>query len=225
MTGGKQQRHALSTRLWHWLTLPCIVILFMSGLNISNAHPRLYWGEWGYAVEDAWLLLPRYPTWMTLPNYYSLGGARDWHNVAAWPFAVLLLLIWIAMLVNGHFKRDLTTSRAEWKPAAIAADFRNHLARKFNAHEGKYSYLQKLTYGLIFGVALPLMIITGMAMSPGMDAAWPFLSEMFGGRQSARSIHFLMAWAIMIFMVLHVVLVLIAGPWKLLRGMITGQEA
>lgn len=217
-------RHALSTRLWHWLSLPCVIVLFMSGLNISNAHPRLYWGEWGYAVEDAWLHLPRYTGWMTLPNYYSLGGARDWHNVAAWPFAVLLLLIWIAMLANGHFKRDLMTSRKEWKLSAIAGDIRNHLARKFDKHDGKYNFLQKLTYGLIFGIALPLLIITGMAMSPGMDAAWPILSEMFGGRQSARSIHFLMAWAIMIFMVVHVALVLIAGPWRLMRAMITGRE-
>ena len=80
-------RHALSTRLWHWLNFICLVILFMSGLNISNAHPWLYWGEWGFEPARAWLALPRFPGWTTIPGHYSLADARTWHLAIAWPFA------------------------------------------------------------------------------------------------------------------------------------------
>ena len=93
------RRHAFSTRLWHWVNLVCVVILFMSGLNISNAHPRLYWGDWGFAAADAWLILPRFPGWMTIPSHYSLAGAREWHVLMAWPFALGLLFMWAAMLL------------------------------------------------------------------------------------------------------------------------------
>ena len=90
---------------------------------------------------------------------------------------------------------------------------------------GKYNFLQKAAYGVVLFVLLPLMIVTGMAMSPGMDAAWPFLSELFGGRQSARSVHFLAAWALLAFLVLHVLLVLLNRPLRNLADMITGGSA
>ena len=67
-------RHALSTRLWHWVNALSLVVLFMSGLNISNAHPHLYWGEWGFAPEDAWLHVQRFPGWATIPSYQDLAG-------------------------------------------------------------------------------------------------------------------------------------------------------
>ena len=218
-------RHALATRIWHWVNLLCLVILFMSGLNISNAHPRLYWGEWGFDPADAWLILPRFPGWITIPGHYSLAGARDWHVVFAWVFALALLFFMIASLANRHFRRDLVTSPRDWKPAAIMADIREHL--KFNFHRvgAKFNFLQKASYGVVIFILLPLMIVTGMAMSPGMDAAWPFLTEMFGGRQSARSVHFIVAWLLAGFLVLHVVLVLLADPLKQLRDMIDGGRA
>jgi len=110
------KKHALSTRLWHWINFVSLVILFMSGLNISNGHRRLYWGDYGFAAEQAWLTVPRFPGWMTIPDYYSLAQARDWHILAAWPFALALLFMWIAMLVNRHFWRDLRTRPREWSP-------------------------------------------------------------------------------------------------------------
>jgi Ni/Fe-hydrogenase b-type cytochrome subunit len=216
------KRHALSTRIWHWLNFACLAVLFMSGLNISNAHRRLYWGEAGFDRADAWLFVPKFPGWMTIPDYYSLAAARDWHVLTAWVFAVGLLLYMIAALVNRHFKRDVFTSRAEWRPSAIWADLRAHLRLKFDAHGGQYNFLQKLAYSLVIFALLPLMIVTGMAISPGMDAAWPFLTDIFGGRQSARSIHFIVAWALVAFFVVHVVLVLLSNPLKQLRAMITG---
>lgn len=219
------KRHALPTRLWHWLNLACVTGLFMSGLNISNAHRRLYWGEWGFAPQDAWLFVPRFPGWMTIPGHYDLAAARDWHVLLAWPFAIGLLFAWAAMMLNGHFRRDIMTSTAEWRPAAIWHDIVQHLKLDFTHHGSKYNFLQKLAYGTVLGILLPLMIATGMAISPGMDSAWPWLSEIFAGRQSARSIHFLTAWAIFAFFVIHIALVLLSGPVRQIRDMICGGEA
>jgi Ni/Fe-hydrogenase b-type cytochrome subunit len=216
------KRHALSTRLWHWLNALSLVVLFMSGLNISNAHRRLYWGEWGFAPEDAWLHVWRFPGWATIPGYYSLAAARDWHVLFAWVFGLALPLFLVAALLNRHLRRDIVPSRDELRPSAIGADIRSHLRLKFDAHGGKYNVLQKAAYGLVLFVLLPLMIVTGMAMSPGMDAAWPFLSEIFGGRQSARSVHFIVAWLLFAFLVLHLVLLLLHRPVQNTLDMITG---
>lgn len=216
------KRHALSTRLWHWINLVCVVVLFMSGLNISNAHPYLYWGKWGFAAEDAWLNVIRFPGWATIPSYYSLAGARDWHVLMAWPFALGLLFMWIAMLVNRHFGRDLTTHRREWRWRAIRADIAAHLRLDFDHGAGKYNFFQKLTYGIVLGVLFPTMVLTGMGISPGMEPLMSPLIELVGGRQTVRSLHFITAWALFAFFVLHVVLVLLSGPLGQMRDMITG---
>ena len=216
------KRHALSTRLWHWLNLLCVVVLFMSGLTISNAHRRLYWGDWGFEASQAWLMVPRFPDWMTIPGYYSLAVARDWHILMAWPFALGLLFMWIAMMVNRHFKRDIVTRRREWRPSAIWRDVVEHLKLNFDHHEGKYNFLQKLAYGLALGVFLPMMIFTGISISPGMEPTFGWLVDLLGGRQSARSLHFIFAFAIAGFFIVHVLLVILSGPIRQMRDMITG---
>ena len=216
------KRHALSTRLWHWLNLLCVVVLFMSGLTISNAHRRLYWGDWGFEASQAWLMVPRFPDWMTIPGYYSLAVARDWHILMAWPFAVGLLFMWIAMMVNRHFKRDIVTKRREWRPSAIWRDVVEHLKLNFDHHEGKYNFLQKLAYGLVLGVFLPMMIFTGISISPGMEPTFGWLVDLLGGRQSARSLHFIFAFAIVGFFIVHVLLVILSGPIRQMQDMITG---
>jgi Ni/Fe-hydrogenase b-type cytochrome subunit len=216
------KKHRLSTRLWHWVNLFALAILFMSGLNISNAHPHLYWGQWGFDPRDAWLNVVHFPGWATIPGFYSLAGARQWHVLFAWVFAVGLLLYMLVALVNGHFRRDIVTRRKEWRWSAIREDVAAHLRFDFSHGEGKYNFLQKLAYGVVLFVLLPLMIATGMAISPGSDAAFPWLLELFGGRQSARSIHFIVAWSLFGFLLLHVVLVLLSGPIGQLRDMITG---
>lgn len=220
-----RKRHQLSTRLWHWINAISVVVLFMSGLNISNAHRRLYWGEWGFAPDQAWAFIPKFPGWATIPGYYSLAIARDWHVLFAWIFSVSLLLFLIVGVLNGHFRRDIVTGRKDWKPGAVWADIRAHLRLRFHEGDGKYNFLQKAAYGLVMFILLPLMIVTGMAMSPGMDASWSFLSEMFGGRQSARSIHFIVAWLLFGFFVVHVILVLLNKPLKNVGEMITGGAA
>lgn len=216
------KRHTLSTRLWHWVNLVCVVVLFMSGLNISNAHRHLYWGDWGFDPADAWLHVIRFPGWATIPGHYSLAAARDWHTLMAWPFALGLLAIWVAMLANRHFRRDVMTTREEWRWSAIRADVANHLKLDFHREGAKFNFLQKFAYGIVLGVLLPGLVITGMGISPGMEPLLSPLIELVGGRQSMRSLHFIFAWGLFAFFVVHVVLVLLSDPLKQLREMITG---
>lgn len=213
-------RHALSTRLWHWINAAAIIVLFMSGLNISNAHRYLYWGDYGFDPKDAWAGVMRFPSWATIPQHYNLAVARDWHILAAWPFAVGLLFIWAAMLANGHFRRNLATRPADWTPGAVLASVNAHAP---GAAAQGYNPVQRILYGMVFGVLLPLMVFTGLAISPGFQAAAPWLLEGLGGRQSARSLHFIAAWAIFGFVVIHLVLAL--ANWRLILGMITGHAA
>ena len=217
-------RHALSTRIWHWANFAALAILFLSGLNISNAHPRLYWGQWGFDPATAWLRLPEFPSWMTIPGYYSLAEARLWHFLAAWPFAVGLALYLLVALARGHL-RDFVLRRRELRWATIAADLRQHLKLDFTPHSGRFNLLQKFLYIAVLFVGLPLMILTGLTLSPAIDAAWPWLLDLFGGRQSARSIHFIVAWALFAFFVLHIVAVLLSGPIGQIRDMITGGRS
>ncbi len=212
-------KHAFSTRVWHWVNAVALIVLFMTGLNISNAHRYLYWGNYGFDPKDAWLAVIKFPGWATIPQHYNLAVARDWHTTAAWPFGVGVLFIWVAMLVNGHFIRDLITKPSDWTPAAVLASLRAHSAD--GAGHG-YNPVQRILYGMVFGVLLPLMVFTGLAISPGFQAAAPWLLDVLGGRQSARSLHFLAAWAIFGFFVIHIVLAV--TDWRLILEMFTGGK-
>ena len=216
------KKHSLSTRIWHWVNLVALVILFMYGLNISNAHPWHYWGQWGFQPNHSWLAVHNWPGWATIPGYYNLAAARDWHVLFAWVFALGLLVFMRIALFNGHFRSDIVTRRTDWRWAEIRGDIAAHLRFDFHHGAGKYNFLQKLAYGVVLFILLPLMIFTGMAISPGSDAAFPFLIDVFGGRQSARSIHFIVAWAVFGFFVIHVLLVLLSGPFGQLRDMFFG---
>ncbi|GAA4643494.1 hypothetical protein GCM10023115_14540 [Pontixanthobacter gangjinensis] len=143
----------------------------------------------------------------------------------AWPFAVGLLVMWIAMLITGHFWRDIRTRLREWKPTAIWQDITEHLKLNFDHEVGKYNFLQKLAYGVVLGIFLPGMVLSGLAISPGFEPAAPWIVELLGGRQSARSIHFIFSWGLFGFFVIHVALVILAGPIGQIRDMITGGNA
>jgi thiosulfate reductase cytochrome b subunit len=195
-----------------------IIVLFMTGLNISNAHRYLYWGDYGFEPKDAWLAVVRFPGWATIPQHYNLALAREWHITAAWPFGLGLLFIWMAMLLNGHFRRNLTTTPGDWTPRAVIASIKAHSGAGGKAHG--YNPVQKILYGGVFGVMLPLMLFTGLAISPGFQAAAPWLLDVLGGRQSARSLHFIAAWAIFGFFVIHLVLAL--TDLRLILEMFTG---
>ncbi|MBW6527316.1 cytochrome b/b6 domain-containing protein [Sphingomonas sp. RHCKR7] len=218
------RRHRLATRLWHWLNAVAVIVLIGSGLGISNAHPRLYWGRYGANFDHAWAELPRFPAWLTIPANYNLAISRRWHLLFALVLAFSLLGYMIVSLLNRHFQRDLRLRRRDLAPGHIAADVRAHLDLRFHDPEapGEYNVLQKLSYVSVVFVLLPLVILTGLALSPGMDAAWPWLLELFGGRQSARSLHFLAMAGLALFTVVHLTLVILAGVGNELRSMITG---
>lgn len=181
-------------------------------------------GVFGVVVDpDGGMEERGFPWSVTLPGHRDLATGRRWHFFFAWFFLLngLAYLIW--SLGSGHLRRDLAPSGKELKH--VGASILEHARLKFPRGEEakRYNVLQKLTYLFVALVLLPLMLLTGLAMSPGMDAAFPFLLDMFGGRQSARSIHFIAASGIVIFVVVHLVMVLITGVWNNLRSMITGR--
>ena len=188
--GDLVRRHRLSTRLWHWANALALFIMLMSGLMIFNAHPRLYWGEYGANPDAAWLEIGSmegiaFPGWATIPSTYSLADARIWHLAFAWVLLVGVPLYLVWSLVNGHLRRDLWLTRAELKPSHIWHDIKQHARLRFptGAAALNYNVLQKTAYLGVLLVLLPLVILTGLAMSPGFDAAVP-VSSWFGGRQS-----------------------------------------
>lgn len=218
------KRHRLSTRIWHWVNAISVFIMGMSGLMILNAHPRLYWGQYGANPDKAWLEVPEIPGWATIPSYYSPADARVWHLAFAWVLATGLAFYLIRSLWNRHVQRDLHITAKEWAPTHLWHDIKQHAALRFPTGEAalRYNVLQKLAYcGVLFGL-LPLVIATGLAMSPAMDAAWHWLPELFGGRQSARSLHFLAFAGLALFFVVHIAMVVLAGPVNEVRSMITG---
>jgi thiosulfate reductase cytochrome b subunit len=252
-------RHGLPTRIWHWLNAAVILIMLMSGLMIFNAHPRLYWGQYGANPDYSWLQIGNlgdqgflqvgnhtihttgflgvsggpgdqtvytaFPGWLTIPSSYDLAGARHWHLTFAWLFVAAILAYWIFSLGNRHIWRDIVPSRHELAPRHIFDDIKNHALLRFPRGEAarRYNTLQKLSYlGVVF-VLIPLQILTGLTMSPAMDAPWPWLVDVFGGRQSARSIHFICAMLLVLFFLVHILMVVLVGPINEVRSMITGR--
>jgi thiosulfate reductase cytochrome b subunit len=164
-----------------------------------------------------------FPAWATIPGPLWLAMARRWHFFFAWIFVVNGLVYAAYALFSRHLWRDLTpsweqlrhTGRSIWDHARLRFP-RGEEARHYNV-------LQKLSYLIVvFGLG-PLMVATGLTMSPWIDAAFPQLLDIFGGRQSARTIHFVTAFALVSFVVIHVLMVLLSGAWNNMRSMITGR--
>ncbi|MBA4760459.1 cytochrome b/b6 domain-containing protein [Sphingomonas sp.] len=225
------RRHTLATRLWHWTTAVSVIILLGSGLMILNAHGQLYWGEYGANFDQPWFKLiwffdtARVPGWLTIPSSYNLALARRWHLFFALVLGFALLAYMIVSLINRHFQNDLRIRRSELSRGHLIADFKSHLALQFHDPENPraYNIFQKISYAGVIFVLLPLVIFTGLAMSPGMNAAWPWLLDIFGGRQSARSVHFIVAMLLAGFIIVHLALVILAGPLNEVRSMLTGK--
>jgi Ni/Fe-hydrogenase b-type cytochrome subunit len=220
-------RHGLPTRIWHWINALTVFVMLMSGLMILNAHPRLYWGQYGANFDHAWLQLGHrpFPGWATIPSTYNLAAARRWHLAFAWVLVGGLAIFLLVSLWNRHVQRDLKPTKAELAPHHVWRDIREHARLNFPRGEAalRYNTLQKLSYVAVIFVLLPLMFLTGLTMSPGMDAAWPWLVVLFGGRQSARSIHFIVAATILLFIIVHLVMVVLAGPINEIWSMISGR--
>ncbi len=258
------KRHSISVRVTHWINVICLSFLLLTGLQIFNAHPNLYWGSYGADTDTPFISIgsavegsvyrgfarvggievpttgvlgissyngqPQqraFPSWLTFPGYRDLGAGRNWHFFFAWAFVINGALYWLWGFLSGHFRRDLAPTTEELKPAHIAREIASHAKLRFPKGEEArhYNSLQKLAYlGVIF-LLLPLMILTGLSMSPAIDAIAPWLVDLFGGRQSARTIHFIVASLTTGFVVVHLVMVLVSGVWNNLRSMVTGRYA
>ena len=181
-------------------------------------------GLLGYRTEaDGRVNRRAFPGWATIPSTYSLAAGRRWHLAWAWLLVIGTIAYWIYLLA-GRGRKRLFPRRAELSPGHVWQEVRDHARLRFatGAKALDYNVLQKVTYvGVIF-VILPLVILTGLAMSPGMNAAWGWLIDIFGGRQSARSIHFICAFLLVLFILVHLIMVLLSGPFNSVRAMITG---
>jgi thiosulfate reductase cytochrome b subunit len=257
-------RHSALVRLTHWINVFCFSLLLMTGAQIFNAHPRLYWGEYGADNDHAWLSIDSlqngatlrgvvhlgslsfettgllgaskedgapaargFPSWLTIPSYQDLAAGRRWHIFFAWLFALNGAVYLVGALVSRHFRRDLLPTRAELAPSNLVHEVVDHARLRFPKGEAarRYNVLQKLSYLGVGFVLLPLMVLTGLTMSPGMDSAFHVLLDVFGGRPSARSLHFICASLLVAFVVVHLVMVLVSGVWNNLRSMVTGKYA
>jgi thiosulfate reductase cytochrome b subunit len=223
-------RHSAATRILHWVNALCVFIALMSGMQIFNAHPRLYWGAAGANFDPALLQFsppdqPVFPGWATIPSWYDLAAGRRWHFFFAWLLVINSLLFVAVSAAGGHFRRDLVPGRAELTWRNIGASIRNHARLRFprGPEARHYNILQKLAYLSVIFLLAPLVLLTGLTLSPGMDAAAPWLVTLWGGRQSARTLHFFAAATVALFILVHLTMVVLAGPWNGLRSMVTGR--
>jgi thiosulfate reductase cytochrome b subunit len=163
-----------------------------------------------------------FPFWMTIPGYYSLAYARQWHFAFAWLFVINGLAYLLYAIFSGHLRRDLAPDKRELK--GIGASVKDHILFKHPRGEAakRYNVLQKLAYLVVIFVLLPLIVLMGMAMSPMLDSLITGWVGWFGGRQSARTIHFIIAWLLVAFVLIHVFEVMVSGLWNHMRSMITG---
>jgi len=253
-------RHRLPVRVMHWINVVCMTVLLMSGLNIFNAHPALYWGHessfatpWisfgarntpngpvGYTRiggtefdttgvlglsptgADRRPTARAFPSWATIPGPQWLAMARHWHLFFAWLFVVNGIAYVLYTLFSRHLTKDLVPTRDELKN--IGRSIVDHLQFKHPTGDAatRYNVLQSLTYLIVIFVLLPLIVICGMALSPTLNSVFTGWVDFLGGRQSARTLHFLAAFGLLLFVVVHVAEVFIAGVWNEMRSMITG---
>nr|WIE89168.1 cytochrome b/b6 domain-containing protein [Mesorhizobium sp. WSM4875] len=199
------------------------------GAENTDGGPRGFTKIFGHRFDTTGVLgwsgppgqeTPRaFPSWATIPSYYDLGTARVVHFFFAWVLSATLLIWLIASLINGHIRRDLAPRLDDLRK--LPRDILDHARLKFH-HAREYNTLQKMAYGGVLFVLLPLMIITGLAMSPSMNSVLPWLNEILGGRQTARTIHFIVMVLLVLFFVVHMLMIVAAGPINELRSIITG---
>jgi len=239
--------HARWVRVSHWILAASILVLAFTGFIILMAHPRLYWGDTGNSLTPALLELPisrnhRHGGWQDRAPFFAdpsspvsanrtydifnqNGWGRSLHFLAAWLVVVPGAIYLLAGVFTGHFRRHLWPRRGELQAQALRTELINHLRLRIRQATGgpDYGLLQKCGYCAVVFVLLPLMVFTGLAMSPTVAAAYPFLQSMWGGFQSARTLHFFAFVALVLFSIGHVALVAKSGLKRQLRGMIRGR--
>jgi len=251
-------RYSAVLRGTHWVNVLCLATLVMSGLQIFNAHPALYWGEdsdferpilsiatsftaegrpigvtrlFGMSFDTTGVLgrsrfndrpvQRAFPAWSTIPSAQDLATGRVWHLFFAWIFTINGTLYLVHSIVTRHIFSDLLPRREQWKH--IGSTVREHLLLTFRKRvDADYNIIQRVSYVVVILVLAPLMVLTGLTMSPAVDAAAPWLLDVFGGRQSARTLHFVTTWLLVLFVFVHVAMVLLSGVLNNIRSMITG---
>lgn len=240
-------RHAGWVRISHWLITISVLTLAVTGVLILMVHPRLYWGEAGNDLTPAFLELNisrnhRHGGWTgatpffagtaspisarrTFDIFNQNGWGRSLHFLAAWGFVIPGVLYLVNGLAAGHFRAYLWPRPRDLAPRLVVGEIADHLRLRVPAATGgpTYGTLQKLSYTFVVFVAAPLMTLTGMTMAPAVTAAFPALLELFGGYQSARTIHFFTFLALAVFVLAHVVMVAVSGFRKQMKGMTIGR--
>jgi thiosulfate reductase cytochrome b subunit len=222
-------RHAGVVRLTHWVTAASFVLLLWSGIEILISHPRLYWGEYGNVNTPALFQVPIPSSRASVPTGYGYvlpdqnGWSRSLHFQSGWALVIVALLYGAYGLVAGHFAKNLWPRLADLGPRSLSRSLRAHLRLRPEADDGDYNVLQRIAYSGVVFVVFPLMIWTGLAMSPAVVSAFPALATVLGGHQSARTIHFFAAIALALFLFGHIAMVGLTGFVSRTRAMITGR--
>jgi thiosulfate reductase cytochrome b subunit len=224
-------RHSALVRVTHWVTTVCFLALLVTGAEIVISHPRFYWGETGNVLTEPWLKLPIPSSRNLVPTGYGYvlpdqnGWSRALHFQSAWVLVLAGLLYLVSGVVSGHLRKNLLPKRGDLSWRSVVGIIAHHLrfepARE--ADVWSYNVLQRVTYLIVIFVLFPLMIWTGLALSPAFDSAIPATVNLLGGRQSARTLHFLTTVALVIFVLVHIALVWRAGFINRMRAMITGR--
>ena len=224
-------RHSALVRITHWITTLCFFALLVSGVEILISHPRFYWGETGNVLTRPLFKLPIPSSRNLVPTGYGYvlpdqnGWSRYLHFQAAWVVVLTGLLYTIFALFTGHLRRSLLPSGGDLSWKVLSREIGDHLRfrRPSEAEAWSYNVLQRLAYLLVIFVLFPLVTWTGLAMSPSFVSAVPATVTLLGGQQSARTIHFFVSVFLVLFLVVHVVMIFVAGFWSRVRAMITGR--
>src|SRR5262245_60367828 len=224
-------RHAGFVRLTHWLTTIAFVALLVSGIEVILSHPRFYWGEIGNVNVTPLFSIPVPSSRSTVPTGYGFGlpdqngWSRYMHFQSAWLLLFTgLIYLWIGAR-RGHFQANLLPARADRSWRALRAHIGAHMRFNGSAFEDPLSYnaVQRLSYLATVFVLFPLVIWTGLAMAPAFTAVFPWTVNILGGRQSARTLHFFVTIALVVFTIVHVAMIVLAGFRSRVRAMITGE--
>lgn len=226
-----RHRHSSVVRVTHWLTTLSFLALLVSGVEILISHPRFYWGETGNVRTSALFTFPIPTSRATFPNGYKYtlpdqnGWSRYLHFQAAW-VAVLTGLLYVGFgLLRGHFRRNLLPASADLSTKGISNVVAGHLRRKPRSEDEGWSYnvLQRVTYLFVIFVLFPMVIWTGLAMSPAFASAFPTAVNVLGGQQSARTLHFFVTVLLVGFLLVHIVMICLAGFRDRMSAMIVGR--
>jgi thiosulfate reductase cytochrome b subunit len=224
-------RHPALVRVTHWIVTLCFFALLITGAGIVVSHPRFYWGETGNDLTPPLFKIPIPASRALVPTGYGYvlpdqnGWSRYLHFQTAWILVFTALLYGIFGFVTGYFRKNLLPRRADLSWRAISTSIAGHLrfARPSAAEAWSYNVLQRLSYLFVIFVLFPLIIWTGLAMSPAFVSAFPATVNVLGGQQSARTLHFFVSLALVLFLFVHVVMICVAGFKSRMRAMITGR--